>query len=110
MWIQVWHIPFHWISVETGKKIGRMLGNVLDVLIPESGGQENRHAKVLVEIDLSKPLMRETIFRLKHSKVWVDFKYEQLPTFCFYCGCVGHNERGCSLRREDMVLNCLKDE
>lgn len=110
IWIQVWQVLFYWISVDTGKKIGMMLGNVLDVLIPETGGKENRHIKILAEVDLSKPLMRGTMLRFKQSEIWVQFKYEQFPTFCFYCGCVGHNERACQLRKEDLGLSCLKEE
>lgn len=38
----------------------------------------------------------------------MDFRYEQLPDFCFYCGCVGHVEKGCEQRRVDVAANRLK--
>lgn len=27
--------------------------------------------------------------------IWVNFKYEHAPTFCFICGIIGHSERLC---------------
>lgn len=26
---------------------------------------------------------------------WVNFRYEEVPTFCFICGMMGHNENFC---------------
>lgn len=93
---------------DTGKKIGSILGNVLDVMVIEVGGNEGRHIKVLVEIDLTKPLARGTKLRYKNNEIWVQFKYEQLPGFCFCCGCIGHSDRVCIMRKEDMKSNRLK--
>lgn len=33
--------------------------------------------------------------------MWVDFKYENLAMFCFYCGKVGHSESSCYDRKSD---------
>lgn len=27
--------------------------------------------------------------------LWIHFKYERLPSFCFYCGILGHLEKFC---------------
>lgn len=37
MWIQVWHLPNHWMSKESNFKFKNLFSNVVDVIIPESG-------------------------------------------------------------------------
>lgn len=32
---------------------------------------------------------------------WVEFKYESLPTLCFYCGILGHMEKSCDRKIQD---------
>ncbi|KAK6141929.1 hypothetical protein DH2020_024326 [Rehmannia glutinosa] len=100
-------IPSHWMSMETGRKIGKKFGTLKDILIPETGSSYGRHIKVLVEIDLEKPLMRGTNLRLDGETNWISFKYENLQSFCFYCGLIGHTERGCTQRKEDLGTNTL---
>lgn len=101
MWVQVWHIPTQWLSSETAWKLGKLFKKCLNVVIPESGSKEGRVVKILVEIELNKPLVRGTFVRFEGDRRWVSFKYEQLPLFCFYCGKVGHGERNCQKKITD---------
>lgn len=50
---------------------------------------------------MDKYLLRGTKIKLGDELRWVDFKYEQLPLFCFYCGRLGHSERLCELKMSD---------
>lgn len=93
MWVQAWNIPAHWLSSATVWKIRQVFDHCLNVVvIPESGNKEWRYAKLLVEVDLTQPLLRGTNIRCNGELKWVMFKYENLPFFCFYCGLVGHGE------------------
>lgn len=62
------------------------------MIIHEHGSKEGRYVKMLVEVDLCKPLIRGTSIKFEGDKRWVMFKYEQLPQFCFYCGMIEHGE------------------
>lgn len=38
------------------------------------------------------------------ERTWVCFKYERLPTFCFTCGKIGHDEKHCGMVFEEQPL------
>ena len=51
-------------------------------------------------MDLAIPLIRGCIVQVEEADpVWVDFRYEHLPTFCYRCGIIGHNGNECIARR-----------
>lgn len=75
----------------------------------ETGSKEGRLLKSLVEVDLTKPLMRGTKIRLEEEYVWVNFKYEQLPQFYYYCGCIGRPERNCEKKLSDFRNDCISE-
>ncbi|XP_027072044.1 uncharacterized protein LOC113774451 [Coffea eugenioides] len=58
LWVQIWNLPVHWISKEIGRKIGRVFHEVREVIIPQVGGKEGRHLKMLLTVDISQPLLR----------------------------------------------------
>ena len=47
-------------------------------------------------MEIAKPLMRGCIIQVEDDKpVWVDFRYEHLPIFCYKCGLLGHSSSDC---------------
>lgn len=72
-----------------------------EVLIPESGSKKGIYLKILAEIDLAMPLLKGSKLKFNGKELWVDFKYENLAMFYFYCGRVGHQERNCWVRKGD---------
>ncbi|KAK6151112.1 hypothetical protein DH2020_016044 [Rehmannia glutinosa] len=92
-----------------GRKIAQKFLQVSDVLIPVGNNPRWRFIKILVEVDLEKPLLRGTHIKLGEEAIWVEFKYENLQGFCFYCGKVGHMERGCLTKKEDINTNSINE-
>lgn len=39
--------------------------------------------------------------KLADVLILVDFKYEKIPTFYFYCGILGHQKKYCGKKIED---------
>lgn len=83
------------ITKDAGKKIGGVFLSVKEVIIPNGGSKGGKHIKILVEIDLTQPLLRGTMVKMNGIIKWVEFRYECCPDFCYCCGMMGHNENNC---------------
>lgn len=110
IWIQVWNLPAHWLSLNAGFRFNNMFEDVVDVLIPETGSKNGRHKKILASVNLEKPLLRGTNITCNSKSVWVDFKYEHLAIFCYYYGQVGQLEKNCVNKRQDITAGDVKQE
>lgn len=53
-----------------------------------------------MEVELDKPLLRGNKIKLGGEVLWVDFAYEMLPTFCFYCSLISHAKKTCERKIE----------
>ncbi|XP_027158430.1 uncharacterized protein LOC113760055 [Coffea eugenioides] len=95
LWVQVWNLPVHWITKEAGWKIGYVFQEVKDVLVPQVGGKEGRHLKLLAVLDTSLPLLRGSTVKVNGALKWLNFRYERCPEFCYKCGVIGHGEKSC---------------
>jgi hypothetical protein len=94
-WIQIWGLPIRCKTAAMGRHLGLQLGKVEDAAIYDYP-QKARIVKVKVCINIEEPI-RPGMFigNPKDGINWVDFRYENLPMFCFNCGLIGHNEDKC---------------
>jgi hypothetical protein len=96
-WIRIVNLPIKSMTREVGEDIGRAVGKLLEVDVPnENGIAWGRFLRIRVEVEIAKPLMRGCIIQIEDDKpVWVDFRYEHLPIFCYKCGLLGHSSSDC---------------
>ncbi|XP_030936050.1 uncharacterized protein LOC115961157 [Quercus lobata] len=95
-WVQIWGLPFENLSEDVGKDLGNSLGHYLETDKRMWLTEQARFLRIRVNIPLNKPLRRGgNILNCDGEKTWVNFKYERLPSFCYVCGFLGHDEKHC---------------
>ncbi|KAK9996183.1 hypothetical protein SO802_020869 [Lithocarpus litseifolius] len=81
---------------EAGLRIGGILGEVVKADVDENGFCLGGYLRIRVAMDITQLLCRGRRVRIGESvATWVDFKFERLPIFCYWCGKVDHDERDC---------------
>jgi hypothetical protein len=94
-WIRMYELPLACMGKEVGQQIGATVGEVEEVEADEDGVGWGEYLRVRVVIDLAKPLARGRTITIRNKTLWVPFKYEKIPKYCFRCGVVRHGTRGC---------------
>jgi len=93
-WVQVYDIPVSFMNKTVAEGLCSGIGEVCstDFSVMEGGD----HVRVRVILNVTKPLCCGRKFSLEGGSTgWVSFKYERLPSLCFWCGCLTHGERDC---------------
>uniref|UniRef100_A0A803PVI8 CCHC-type domain-containing protein n=1 Tax=Cannabis sativa TaxID=3483 RepID=A0A803PVI8_CANSA len=98
-WIQVFRLPFLSKSESLAKILGNMIGTFLEVHEDSLNEGWGPFLRMRVEIDVSKPLLRGQFvtFPWMADELWLDYRYERLPDFCYECGIIGHVFDKCPL-------------
>ena len=99
------------MTLEVAVKICEVVGDVLQPVAPNvfDGGS---FLRVQVSVDISLPLCRGRLISLNNEKqVWVSFKHERLPSVCYWCGWLTHNDRDCEcwIENEGTLRNDQKE-
>ncbi|KAF4366640.1 hypothetical protein G4B88_010715 [Cannabis sativa] len=107
LWVQIHNLPHEFFSKDNGSRLGGLIGKVIRVELEEDNPSSwNTFLRVLVEVNLKKPLVSGCYFDLDSGvKRWLQFKYEKIGIFCYFCGLLGHQRRGCNLSTPVTVAN-----
>uniref|UniRef100_A0A803NKB3 Reverse transcriptase domain-containing protein n=1 Tax=Cannabis sativa TaxID=3483 RepID=A0A803NKB3_CANSA len=99
VWIQIHNLPHEYFSRDNGSLLGGMVGKVIKIELEEDKPFTwTPFMKILVDIDVHKPLVSGYFFDLTSGvKQWLQVKYVKIGIFCYFCGCLGHQRRGCKL-------------
>lgn len=101
-WVQVHNLPTGSFSMAVAKDIVS-IGGMVDESETEVGdGEGCNFLRVQIAVNQSIPLCRgREIAGRDGSASWVNFKYEQLPNICYWCGRLTHHDKDCTskLRR-----------
>ena len=103
-WVQVWGLPFEYMFEDARKNIGSRLGRVLEVDKRSLQAEQAKFMRVRIELPIDKPLRRGgNITNAEGVRCPIIFRYERLPTFCYICGIIGHDEKHCSVSHMESV-------
>ncbi|KAF4372141.1 hypothetical protein F8388_000357 [Cannabis sativa] len=93
--ILLFRLPFLSKTEALAKILGNMIGKFLEVFEDSLNEGWGPFLRMRVEIDVSKPLLRGQLvtFPWMNDELWIDYRYERLPDFCYECGIIGHHPR-----------------
>ena len=94
-WVCMYNLPLACMSKAIGMRMGASVGEVLEMEVNDEGVGWGEYLRVRIVLDLSKPLSRGRRLKLRERSIWIPFKYEKIPRFCFSCGVICHGARGC---------------
>ena len=96
-WVQVWGLPFELMSEESGKDIGNSIGSYVETDKRSRQIDQVKFMRIRVKLQINKPLWKGGYIKsMEDERVWVTFKYERLPTVCYVCRRMGHDDRHCT--------------
>lgn len=92
----MYDLPIGFNSEIIHKSIGNYVGKFLESDPKNFQVLWRNYLRIKVAIDVRRSLRSK--MRIKKSGgewIWINFKYERLPSFCFYCGKIGHTDKFC---------------
>ena len=91
VWIRLPKLPIEYYKPNALLKIGKAIGPVLRIDSHTANGERGRFARLCIQVNLDKPLVR----KLYLGKLEQCVLYEGINTLCFSCGRIGHKVESC---------------
>lgn len=91
VWIRLPELPIKYYENNALLKIGRAIGPILRIDSHTANGERGRFARLCIQVNLEKPLIRTVYLR----KLAQCVQYEGINALCFSCGRIGHKVETC---------------
>jgi hypothetical protein len=94
LWARVINLPFNLMNETWGTAIAKQIDKgASSVSVDPVGG----YLRARITVNVTKPLRRGLLIESakRQSTDWYEIQYEQVPHFCFSCGCLGHSDSFC---------------
>ncbi|XP_019167834.1 PREDICTED: uncharacterized protein LOC109163540 [Ipomoea nil] len=105
LWVQVFDLRIGYRTEKVLEKVGDFVGVYLRVDDRNFMRPWATFYRVRVTHDVAMPLKRRMKMILRDGTwVWVNFKYERLHMFCFFCGKLGHTDKFCLDARRSTLM------
>ncbi|KAL8543414.1 hypothetical protein ACS0TY_004086 [Phlomoides rotata] len=109
-WVRMYELPMAARTTGIVTLIAGKLGELLEIDASSLAGF-TRSVRVKIKMDLQKPLKGGIHLELREKqKLWIEFKYERLPSFCYLCGMLGHMRMECDLAEGLNIMMSIADE
>lgn len=97
LWVQIHDMQPGFMSEKVFMEIGNQIGTFVSSCPNNYKGIWRDYMRIRVTIDVAKPLKRRINVRKSGNEwSWITFKCENVQTFCFICGILGHSDKFCS--------------
>lgn len=95
VWVRLPGLPFKYWNVESLAAIAAEAGKPLRVDEQSLNLERGSYIRVCVELDLAKPVPEGVWIGQPGAAFFQIFSYENLPSICTSCGCIGHILKEC---------------
>lgn len=96
IWLQVYDLPVGFQTEKVCTTIREFAGHYAESDIRNFDGSCKDFIRIRVILDVRVALKQQMRMKRRGGEwFYVKFQYERLPSFCFFCGIVGHSEQVC---------------
>ena len=106
VWLRLPELPLEYYEPNALKKIGSAIGPVLRIDSHTVNWERGRFARLCVQVNLDKPLVR----RIFIGKIEQSVLYEGINALCFSCGRIGHKLEACPYIIKEQFKERNKDQ
>ncbi|KAL9674980.1 hypothetical protein QQ045_003179 [Rhodiola kirilowii] len=97
IWLQIHNVPLEMMTDRLAHKVAVVAGRVIKVSDIDGEVVSKKQMRVRIEMKVNVPVETGCYLEVPSRRpLWLDFKFEYLPKFCYRCGLQTHFTNNCS--------------